>query len=310
MLRVGLLALWFLGCREAAPPAPPAPVEEPEAEPWGDADANAALRVLFIGNSYTQFNDLPHMLERIAETSRASPRISTAAVLEGGAQLVTHWNQGRAQRRIAERRWTHVVVQGQSLEPIDDPTRFEDYALRFVDLSVAAHARPVLFVTWARGPGSPPRRVTGWHPLMQDRISDAYRNVARQRPQSLLVCIGEAFRAAVEEHPELRLHDADLSHPTVHGSYLAASTMYVALTGREVPPESEVPEGVSAGTAELLRGLARVGSSCADVSLTGQGARPYGSGSLLDPGERRGAAGGGSLTGKPYCSVLLHGRCK
>jgi hypothetical protein len=61
------------------------------------------------------------------------------------------------------------------------------------------------------------------------------------------------------------LQQSDGSHPTLAGTYLAASTFYVALTGQPVPAASAVPDPLGPDDAALLRDVARFGSNCADV---------------------------------------------
>jgi hypothetical protein len=233
-------------------------------------DGPAELRVLFIGNSYTYVNDLPGMLWRMADTAGVPPAIATDKVTEGGATLATHWSEGIAQARINEGGWTHVVLQGQSMEADYPAPWFTSAALQFTDLIAATGARPGLFVTWARAAGD---AVYGTNrnfinpDEMQDRLTAAYDDVAAQAPGSLLACVGEAFRRSLRDHPEIVLHMDDNSHPNVAGTYLAASTFYVALTGNPVPAASEVPAEVSAGDALLLREVALVGSDCAEVRV-------------------------------------------
>jgi hypothetical protein len=239
----------------------------------GDAGPTA-LNVLFIGNSYTYVNDLPGMLAQIAATAGTPPTITTDEVVQGSATLQNQWDNGIAQTRIGEKAWTHVVLQGQSMEaayPYDQ--NFATMALQFGNMIIAAGARPTLFVTWARaaadtGEYGPCASFTSPGAL-QDRITFGYADVARQLPGSILSCVGEAFRASLRDHPEIVLQQSDYSHPTAAGTYLAASTFYVALTGNPVPPASAVPAGVSAQDAELLREEALVGSQCADVQIKG-----------------------------------------
>jgi hypothetical protein len=240
----------------------------------GDATPDggpAALRVLFIGNSYTFVNDLPGMLVRIAATAGVPPAITTDEVVEGGATLYDHWTEGVAPARIREGGWTHVVLQGQSLEADYPSTSFTGMALQFGSVIGEVGAHPTLFVTWARAAGDTvyqPGFASFINPdEMQDRITFGYVDVAERLPGSILACVGEAFRTSLRDHPEIVLHQDDRSHPTIAGTYLAASTFYVALTGRPVPAESEVPAGVSAEEAAALREVARVGSSCADVRI-------------------------------------------
>jgi hypothetical protein len=237
---------------------------------------SSGLNVLFIGNSYTYVNDLPGMLSQIAATAGVPPTIATSQVVQGGATLEVQWDNGIAQTQIEQGGWTHVVLQGQSLEPLffyDFPD-FYAYGEMFEKLIVDAGARPTLFVTWARAAGdsSYTPQYGGYYfspDEMQDQLTSSYAYLARQTTNGLLACAGEAFRTAIEQYPGIVLQQSDLSHPTVAGTYLAACTFYVALTGQAVPAQSFVPDGVSAEDAASLRDVALVGANCADVQPKG-----------------------------------------
>ena len=231
------------------------------------------LRVLFIGDSYTYVNDLPGMLSQIAATAGIPPLIETSQVVQGGATLQVQWQNGIAQQVIADGGWTHVVLQDQSEEPATDPpsSAFVQYATAFGILAVDAGATPGLFVTWARAAAD---RST--YPYlfdspteMQDELTNAYASVAAGFTPSVLACAGPAFQLAIAQHPEIALQQSDFSHPTVAGTYLAACTFYVALTGKSVPAASAVPSGLSASDAATLRALAQIGTGCADVQVKG-----------------------------------------
>jgi hypothetical protein len=251
----------------------------PDASGADAAVGSGALRVLFIGNSYTQTNDLPGMLSRIAATAGTPPTIEVAQVVQGSARLEDHWNGGVAQQRIAEGTWTHVVLQEQSIEPAADyyfidafvRSRFLEFAQPFAALVRDAGARPVWFATWARAAGGPFYLDNGDADpdALQDVLTAAYLKAAKLSPDSILACVGEAFRSSLRSHPEITLHQSDTSHPTMAGTYLAAATFYVALTGKPVAPESEVPAGLGAGDAAALREVAWSGSSCGHPRIRG-----------------------------------------
>ena len=170
---------------DAGSPPADAGRELPDATaPEGSGDAavvtadsgSAGLRVLFIGNSYTYVNDLPGMLARIATTSGTAPAIAVDEVVQGSATLQDHFDNGIAQTRLAEGPWTHVVLQGQSLEAVyPDDAHFAAGALELGELAIAAGARPTLFVTWARAAGDPMydpcQGLYGNPQALQDRIT-------------------------------------------------------------------------------------------------------------------------------------------
>src|SRR5580704_192975 len=74
------------------------------------------LQVLFIGNSQIYFNDLPRMVEALAESAPVDrPRIRADRFVSGGASLERLWNagdgKGTARAKIQEKKWDFVIVQ-------------------------------------------------------------------------------------------------------------------------------------------------------------------------------------------------------
>jgi len=69
-------------------------------------------RVLFIGNSYTYFNNLPEVFARLAEAGHHG-RVETRMVAPGGWRLKDHWEKGSARQLLDAEKWI-VVLQDQS----------------------------------------------------------------------------------------------------------------------------------------------------------------------------------------------------
>ena len=70
-----------------------------------------SLAVLFVGNSFTNRNDLPRLLERLALAGKPAPKVVAERVIANGMSLKTHWDRGIATKMIRERRWDYVVLQ-------------------------------------------------------------------------------------------------------------------------------------------------------------------------------------------------------
>ena len=96
------------------------------------------LRVLFIGNSYTYYNNLPKLLESIAESEKAGPRIQTEVSLSGGKSLQWHWENKKALEAVRRGGWDFVVLQEHSTlgkivpaggtPEINDPAAYFEFA--------------------------------------------------------------------------------------------------------------------------------------------------------------------------------------
>ena len=94
-----ILLAWMLGVVVVGPTVA---AENPSAKPViGSASPQAVtgrpLSVLFVGNSYTFYNDLPRMVRQMS-LDAAQPRpLDVRDVTFGGASLEAHWNRGVVQ---------------------------------------------------------------------------------------------------------------------------------------------------------------------------------------------------------------------
>lgn len=214
----------------------------------------APLRILFVGNSYTQVNDLPSVVAKLIEAAPGGPRVEVESVLAGGAELFDHWETTGAKARIAAGGHDVVVIQGQSTEALRNGFGFTYYAEKFQQLVAAAGGRLVWYATWARRAGDPYYEVA-FHihdqAEMARRIDQYY-----YLPPDVTARVGAAFQIAVSELPLVELYADDGSHPSAAGTLLAACVITHAITNEPpVVPESALL-GVSAATAEALCAIA------------------------------------------------------
>ncbi|MDO9020682.1 MAG: SGNH/GDSL hydrolase family protein [Deltaproteobacteria bacterium] len=204
----------------------------------------ASLRVLFVGNSYTFYNDLPALIARMgAAAARAGrgPEIAVDTVTVGGASMRNHWDTGTAPARIMVGSWDAVVLQGQSVEPVLNPSEFRTYSLRLGGLASTHGARPVFFATWPRRAGDAlyAQPWSGGTPQgFNTRMHAAYSEVAAMTSGGL-AAVGNAWMRALDARPTIDLYDPDGSHPSAAGSWLAACVLYRALTDTPAPAETE-----------------------------------------------------------------------
>jgi hypothetical protein len=216
------------------------------------------LRVLFVGNSYTNHNDLPQMVERMAASDGETAKVEADLVFLPGATLKRHWRLDRAAEYLRDGNYTHVVLQGHSLDTIKRPGKLATYIRKFADVAEETGTEAVLYATWARHPDNPlyVRGTVGDNPAeMQQRIDTVYGRIA-QAIDAAVAPVGRAWLRALRAHPDLKLHRADGSHPTETGSYLAAAVLYGALT--DAPPTQATyrPDSIDAPRARQLRQIA------------------------------------------------------
>lgn len=231
--------------REATETPSPTPTVTAVAQPTEiPSPTPRPLRVLFIGNSYTFTNDLP---ERFAELMRAGDQaVETGQCTYGGWSLSNHAASDETLGRIAGGDWDTVVLQEQSVVHNVEGGMYP--AVRRLDAKIrAAGAETVLFMTWGRRRGLGTQGVPDYE-SMQAQIAANYGRIAEEMGVAVAP-VGIAWQEALARDPELELWGRDGSHPSLAGTYLAASVFYAVLCG-------ESPEGL-AYTAGLPEEAAR-----------------------------------------------------
>lgn len=220
------------------------------------------LRVLFVGNSYTNTNNLPQILGQVAN-SMGDTLISDASVV-GGFTLKNHFENATTRGKIAAGNWDFVVLQAQSQEPAfpDEQVETETfpYARKLDSLIHAANpcTETAFFLTWGRKDGDA-GNCPFYPPIctysgMQDKLSERYLQMA-QFCGGMLVPVGEVWRKMRIQYPGEELYNSDGSHPALSGTYLSSLVFYHSLF-RKVPlPNVYRPAGISATLAENMRML-------------------------------------------------------
>lgn len=200
-------------------------------------DPRACLRVLFIGNSYTFANDLPATLAALARAG--GHKLETGMLANGGWTLAQHAASPATLEQLAAQRWDYVVLQEQSQAPAAERSRAASMypaARALVEKIRQARATPLLFQTWAHRTGWPEQGMPTYA-SMQVQIGAGYREIAGEL-KVRVVPAGDAWAASLARDPAAELWQADGSHPSEQGTYLAACVFYAALFG-------ESPEGLS-----------------------------------------------------------------
>lgn len=224
-------------------------------EDAGGPEDAGTLRVLFIGNSYTQVNDLPSVVRELAAAT-PGPALEIETVAVGGARLVDHWMSTGARERVEAGGFDVVVLQAQSVEPFVDPESFHGYADLFSGALRTAGSRGVWFSTWARRAGDPFYDDTGYDPAsMTEALEYRYRLAAAVNG-GRVARAGAAWQLSLAELSELTLHDADGSHPSKLGTLLAACVILQAITGAAPRSPDPAPLGVAYADAGALCALA------------------------------------------------------
>jgi hypothetical protein len=198
-----------------------------------NAIAGSSLRVLFIGNSQLAGNDVPGLVMKLARNE--DRKLEVEAILRGGFTLENHWNAGDTLTAIRRGVWDVVVLQAQSLEPIERQVNYFKFVRLFNSEIRQVGAKTVLHLNWARKDIGNPLEL-------QPRWTQATLEIAREIGAGV-VPVGLAWTQSLSGFPELILHSPDGNHATLAGSYLAACTYFAALYQKS-PVGKPAPSGL------------------------------------------------------------------
>lgn len=217
--------------------------------------AQQQLNVLFIGNSYTYANDLPGTLVQLA--AAMGDQVNVDSKTNGGYTFQMHTQDLVTYQKINAQAWDYVVIQGQSQEPSfpyqQVNTQSLPYARQLADSVYANHscAQVNYFMTWGRENGDPQWDSINTFNKMNARLRDAYLRIADSSNAGVSP-VGSAWRYIRETQPSIQLYVGDGSHPSVAGTYLAASVFYVSLFHKAITPNLAYTAGLDAVTAQHL----------------------------------------------------------
>ena len=195
------------------------------------------MKILFIGNSYTFFNDMPKLLEKLASTNGKD--LSVDSVTKGGRHLYQNLNEGdelgdKIKALSKENTYDALFLQEQSFFAI---VNFEKFLFGVKSLKELVGAkRTILYATWGRKSGSEKLVELGLtSEEMTEKLTNAYISAA-EKTNSEISHAGQTFLKISKTLPSVDLYKPDLSHPSYIGSVVAAICHYHSLFG-EMPKD-------------------------------------------------------------------------
>ena len=214
--------------------------------------------VLFVGNSYTEVNDLPMLVSQMAASM--GDTLTYDSNTPGGCTFNQHCTN-QSMNMIQQGGWDVVVLQEQSQYPSFPQSQVEaevfPYAAQLVQ-SVYMYspcAEPMFFMTWGRQNGDQQNAqffpVLGTYEGMDSMLYERYMYMASVNDAS--VCpVGRVWRVLRSEHPEINLYSSDGSHPSMAGSYAAACAFYTMIF-RNSPLQSTYCSTLDENVASIIR---------------------------------------------------------
>ena len=209
-----------------------------------------AIRVLFIGNSLTTFNDMPSIVEAMGSTAKERISIETFMIARGGDSLDRIVKSRMSSlneyfKSIESKKRNFIVLQDHLKAPISGRNQMIKAAEYLVKINQINKANTIFFMTWA-----PKEKL---HQI--NEISMVYTNLSRSL-DSKVAPVGLAWDY-VTRNSTIDLYDPDGIHPNKIGTLLTACTIFSTITDQQCEfSPGDFPDNLTKKEMEFLRDAA------------------------------------------------------
>lgn len=207
--------------------------------------------VAIYGNSYTHYNN--NLNTRLRDLTQSllpnnAKGYSYRGITISSGRLGWHEQNLRFQNTL--KTWDVVVFQGNSMEPITQKASSRDYfeksAKTMAKIAHDAGSKVVYFMTWAQQS----------RPEQTSLLAKAYQDIAK-KTGGYVAPVGLAFEQSIKQYPAINLYHSDGKHPSLEGTYLAASVFFATLYNQSpVGGATPVDTDMSPETAKKLQTVA------------------------------------------------------
>ncbi len=176
------------------------------------------MKILFIGNSHTFFNDMPATAaDMLAELT--GEKVDVTMLAYSYKELDWHMKSEYFAVRfnIMYGGYDYCVAQ-QAAHPFPGDLQTAEQLMRIADLCRSVGTEPVLIQTWQEK----------GKPEQQAKLSMGNARAARMT-NTLLAPVGTVWTRLLKEHPEIDLYERDGEHAGPYGAYLEALTIVSAI---------------------------------------------------------------------------------
>ena len=248
-----------------APETDPPAAEDDEWSALRKKAESTGIKVLFVGDSLTYYNDMPAIFKALCNA--AGKKVTVSSQTKGGTGIAMYREDAAlwqtVSNRITSEKWDIVIFQPNRNQPVM-PEHFPYYpwkeyaaAKDVVELIKSVGAIPLQYSSLGVNKGYVTRegitkRMTR---LEHTSLITAYNAAVSEMLGTRAVYVGPTFNKVIEENPGYNLYHTDNSHPSPMGSYLIAADFYTVIFGTS-PADIDYTNGLDAQVAATLRAAA------------------------------------------------------
>lgn len=175
------------------------------------------MKILFLGNSHTYYNDLPALFKKICKEKGKDVEVNMLA--QPGVTYEWHLTQYTDLRfALVHGGYDYIIMQQAAHEPCPSKEETIRDAGKIIEMARAQGIKVIQTLPWAR---------LGM-PEEFEKMKGIY-NTLCEKYSVTLNPVGKVFEYIVKNHPDIRLHWFDGAHAGPYGSYANALTTYATL---------------------------------------------------------------------------------
>lgn len=195
------------------------------------------FNILFIGNSYTYYNDMPSEIF-LNMTESIGISLKVTSITKGGESLLGHATEGgekydEIESAFATKKFDFVILQDQSDTPAVNREKYLAGLDHFVNKAKENGAKAYIYGTWPKKEGHKNLEKYGITKAeMAELLNSSFAYAAKKYDISAAY-VGPVFTAIEEANDLPDPYNADLSHPSYTGSFAAALCLLKTIFGTE-----------------------------------------------------------------------------
>lgn len=191
-------------------------------------------KVLFIGNSFTFYSNIPGIFGELAKG--AGKNVTVESVTNGSwtlskfADKTDEYGAKVHAKLTASDDYDAIILQDQSTRPLSNKTGFVSGIKAMADKinSTQKSCRIYLYATWGFEEYASKNNMT--IPQMEAKIRTEYASAAKEIGAT--VCnVGKAFTEVYTENEDINLYYTDNKHPSYNGAFLSACVHVSTILG-------------------------------------------------------------------------------
>lgn len=180
------------------------------------------MRVLFIGNSHTYFNDMPATFANMWQNT-FNEKIDVTMLAYSSRSLLWHDNEYFSVRfNLLHGHYDYCVIQQQA-HPFPGEVETVNGLKLILELCEKSNTKPLLVETW------PEKKI----PENRDTMHAAYNNISKSFGIDLIP-VGSIWQKIQNKYPDIDLYWKDGEHASIYGDYLIALTLFSVISGESV----------------------------------------------------------------------------